>query len=116
VVASGVPRTVESAIAFGCSVDDEVVYPDPTIDTGIDFHAWRQWDEPFVQIARIIDENGAARAVATAIADAWRGVARQLPEEGRALAVPHGGVMEVRPCGMSAAGRSHGMGPAILPL
>ena len=95
VVGSDVPRTAETAIAFGCSVDDEIVYSDPTIDTGIDFHAWWQWDGPFVEIARIIDENGAARGVASTIADAWTALARQLPEQGRALAVSHGGVMEL---------------------
>src|SRR5205807_1167648 len=47
VAASTSPRTMETAIATDFTVDDLIDMPSP-VETGeIEFHAWREWDDPF---------------------------------------------------------------------
>ena len=95
VIASKAPRTVETALAMGFSVEDVISYPDVTDGTGIDFHAWWEWPAPFDEVAAIFDRNERAARAGASIADAWSGIAESVKEDGRALVVSHGGVMEV---------------------
>ena len=65
VLASPFPRTVETALAFGFSVDDtyEVGEGDPW--GGIPVHAWWEWEQPYVEVARrIAQDHDVARAAA----------------------------------------------------
>jgi broad specificity phosphatase PhoE len=95
VVASRAPRTAETAVALGYAVEDELSYPDVMDGTGIDFHAWWDWPEPFAEVARIMSSNENASRAGDSIADIWSGIAHSVHDGGTALVVSHGGIMEV---------------------
>src|SRR5205823_2677044 len=38
---------LETAVAMGYAVDDLMEMPSPTETEEVEFHAWREWDNPF---------------------------------------------------------------------
>lgn len=102
VVASTSPRTLETAIAMGFSVDELMEMPSPTETGEVEFHSWRDWSDPYTtlrtkslespSIATYMDEQ-AARVLAAVdcVADG-----------GRLLVVGHGGWIETVVAGLAA--------------
>src|SRR5262249_6840966 len=52
------------------------------------------WPSAFVQYRRLLDEDSALGAAADFELKLWRSVLERVPEDGKALIVSHGGVIE----------------------
>jgi len=87
VVTSTITRTLETAIAMGSAVDEQLAVlgeiPRDVWDEVGHHERWR-WDEPFVAFARLGRAQAGAR----------RAIGGDLPEDGRALIISHGRVVE----------------------
>ena len=97
VVTSCVTRTLETAVAMGFAVDEQrevlgEIAPEVWAEVG--HHERWEWDEPFAVFARLVRAGGATARLGRAQAEAWRAIARALPEGGRALVISHGRVIE----------------------
>ena len=92
VVASTIPRAVETAIAMGLEVDRCIEelgrLPDPVFDE-------LGWPSPFARVAGAVAANGPAARFAAEQAGLWQEVAAQVPDGGRALIVTHGLFVEL---------------------
>lgn len=92
VVTSTIPRAIETAIAMGHEVDQFVEslgqLPDD-VTAEIDFPS------PFRRVSQAVAANGAAARFAAGLADQWRQVVEQVPDDGRALIVTHGLFIEL---------------------
>ena len=98
VVASIVPRTLETAIAMGFA-------PDACIDQGggplweasleeVPFHAQWEADEPFVMYAEAIARGGAMRELADLQVAIWTDAVGHVADGEAALVVTHGGLVD----------------------
>jgi len=97
VVTSTITRTLETAVAMGFAVDEQLavlgeIPPDVWNEVG--HHERWGWDEPFVAFARLVRQGGPAARLGRAQAEAWRAIVGDLPEDGRALIISHGRVLE----------------------
>ncbi len=96
VVTSAITRTLETAIAMGFAVDEQLavlgeIPPDVWDEVG--HHERWGWDEPFVAFARLVREGGPVVRLGRAQAEAWRAIVGDLRQEGRALIISHGRVI-----------------------
>ena len=96
VVSSPLARCVETAVAMGFAVDEdcpELAGADVRGESfpGIDDV---DWDAGYADFARLFEQGGAFADFAREQAELWLGIARRLPEDGRALVVGHGGFIE----------------------
>jgi broad specificity phosphatase PhoE len=98
VVASIVPRTLETAIAMGFA-------PDACVDQGggplweasleeVPFHAQWEADEPFVMYAEAIAHGGAMRDLADLQLAIWTDAVGRVADGEAALVVTHGGLID----------------------
>ena len=98
VVASHVPRTLETALAMGFA-------PDVCIDQGggalwersleeVPFHAQWEADEPFVMYRDAIARGGAMRDLAELQLAIWRDALSRVADGQAALVVTHGGLID----------------------
>ncbi len=92
VVTSDAPRAFETAIAFGFAVD-ELIPGLGQFDDSINDEVDRNAD--FGALARAVRKDGAAARLARWQARLWQTLVATLPENGRALAVSHGGIIEL---------------------
>jgi broad specificity phosphatase PhoE len=97
VVTSPQPRCIETAVAMGFAVDEEI--PALAGEDGFgeavpglpdDF----DWDGGYAAFGRLLARGGPFAAFANGQAAIWLDVARALPEGGRALIIGHGGAIE----------------------
>jgi broad specificity phosphatase PhoE len=96
VIATPIPRTVETAIAMGFAVDE-------VVDVGLDDAFWEEagrhdhwtWDEPFSSYRALIVRDGSVARVGRAQRDAWTEALMRVPEGGAVLAISHGHAIEV---------------------
>ncbi|MBI3741423.1 MAG: hypothetical protein HY257_06670 [Chloroflexi bacterium] len=85
------PRAFETALAMGYAVDEQ------SDAIGImpgDANAEINWPQSFANIARVIARGGAGARFAREQARVWRALVAALPENGRALVISHGGMIE----------------------
>ena len=97
VVTSTITRTLETAIAMGFAVDEQLTVLGeipPGVWDEVGHHERWGWDEPFVAFARLVREGGPAARLGRAPAEAWRAIVGDLPQDGRALIISHGRVIE----------------------
>jgi broad specificity phosphatase PhoE len=98
VVASIVPRTLETAIAMGFA-------PDVCIDHGggplweasleeVPFHAQWEAEQPFVMYRDAIARGGAMRDLAQLQVEVWRDALGHVADGEAALVVTHGGLID----------------------
>jgi broad specificity phosphatase PhoE len=99
VVTSPLARCVETAVAMGFAVDqdrpalageDGLGESVPGLDDESDF----DWDGGYAAFGHLLRDNETFAAFANEQAAIWLGVARSIPEGGRALIVGHGGAIE----------------------
>jgi broad specificity phosphatase PhoE len=99
VLASNVPRTVETAIAMGFAVDDTVdmggdLWGAATQEMG-DRHAHWDWgEEAFPGYAELVAADGPTAALGRLQVRLWRDLLPRLPANGTALVIAHGGLIE----------------------
>ena len=98
VVTSRITRTLETAVAMGFAVDEQLavlseIEPDARTEAG--HHDRWGWDEPFAAFARLVERGGATARLGRAQAEAWRAAVEAVPEGGKALVISHGSLIEV---------------------
>jgi broad specificity phosphatase PhoE len=92
VVTSTLPRAFETAIAMGFAVDEQ----NELMNTyGRDVEKEAPWPQPFMGYAEIVKQNGVAARYAQKLADYFTGLMNMISEGGSALAINHGGVVEL---------------------
>lgn len=91
VVTSTVPRALETAIAMGFAVDEEV---DGFSQMGDDVDAAVDWQTGCAGFARAAAKGGPVARYAREQARLLRAIAQALPDGGTALIVSHGGIVE----------------------
>ena len=97
VVTSRITRTLETAVAMGFAVDEQLEVLrkiEPNVWAEVGHHERWAWQEPFVGFARLVGEGGATARLGRVQAAAWREIVRGVPEGGRALVISHGRVIE----------------------
>lgn len=92
VVTSKLPRAFETAFAMGFAVDDQKKLMNTY---GEDVEAEAPWPQTFAGYAAAVRKGGAARKYARKLAKFYGKLMDSLPEGGAALAVNHGGVVEL---------------------
>jgi broad specificity phosphatase PhoE len=95
-----IPRTMETAIAMGFAVDDvvEALGPeDQDLYQEIGHLERWGWPTPLAEFARLIDLGNQTTTLSQLVHDHFRSMLAQIPEDGRALAISHGRVIE---CGV----------------
>ncbi len=91
VVTSTLPRAFETAIAMGYAVDEQI---EQLSTMGDEVDAEIQWNAGFAAWAHVVKRGGAAARFAHEQAELWRSIVRALPENGCALIISHGGIVE----------------------
>ena len=98
VVASVVPRTLETAIAMGFAVDVCIDHGGgPLWDASLEevpFHAQWEADKPFVLYRDAIARGGAMYELAQLQVDIWTSALERVPDGGSVLIVTHGGLSD----------------------
>lgn len=94
VVASTSPRTMETAIAMGFAVDDLMEMPSPTETGEVEFHSWREWNDPYTTLRSMSLESRAIAAFLDKQAKRALDVVDRLGKRDRVLMVGHGGWIE----------------------
>ena len=99
VLASNVPRTIETALAMGFAVDDAVdmgadLWEAATREKGERHAQWDWGGEAFVRYAEIVSADGPTSALARYQVQLWRDVLVHVPPGGSGLVVAHGGLIE----------------------
>jgi broad specificity phosphatase PhoE len=97
VVTSTLPRAFETAIAMGFAVDEQVELMS-TYGDGVEEEV--PWPQPFAVYARAVKQDKAAARYGGQLARFYAELAASIPEGSAALAVNHGGVVEL---GVTAA-------------
>jgi broad specificity phosphatase PhoE len=97
VFTSTVPRALETALAMGFAVDDQVealgdIPPGAMEEVG--HHERWGWEEPFVAFARIVRQGGATARMAERQWEAWVRALESAPAGGRVLIISHGRIIE----------------------
>jgi broad specificity phosphatase PhoE len=95
VLATPIPRTVETAIAMGWAVDE-------VVDVGLDDAFWEEagrydhwtWDEPFSSYREAIAAGGSVARVGAAQRETWLSALDRISEGDAVLAVSHGHAIE----------------------
>jgi broad specificity phosphatase PhoE len=97
VLASHISRTLETALAMGFAVDDQLaVLGDiaPEVWEEIGHQERWAWDEPFAVFAQIMARGGATARLGQAQRDTWREALEAVPDGGSVLIISHGRVIE----------------------
>lgn len=92
VLSSPAPRCIETALAMGFAVTDEATELRPY---GEDVEREVLGETSFVDWSRAFKRDGAAARFAKHQARYWGQIAGALPDGGAALAISHGGVIEL---------------------
>ncbi len=92
VLTSTLPRAFETAIAMGCAVDEQIASMS-TYGDAVEFEI--AWPATFAEYANAVRKGGAAAKYAGQQAKLWRFIADSLPEDGAALLISHGGIIEL---------------------
>jgi len=92
VVTSTHLRAFETAIAMGFAVDEQ---SELMSTYGREVERDAPWPQPFANYAEIIKHKGASAGYAQKLAQYYAGVMNLISEGGSALAINHGGVVEL---------------------
>jgi broad specificity phosphatase PhoE len=109
VVTSRVPRAYETAIAMGYAVHEQI---DLLSQSPEGLAAEVDWRDGAATFARAARADGVTARYARELAELMRSLAAALPEEGRALVVSHGGIVEASAVGCRPDEDFAGWGPA----
>jgi broad specificity phosphatase PhoE len=91
VITSTLPRAFETAIAMGYAVDEQIEQLSMMSDA---VTAVIQWNAGFTAWLKAAQNSPAAAQYTQAMAKLWRAIVRALPDNGRALIISHGGIVE----------------------
>jgi broad specificity phosphatase PhoE len=91
VVTSTLPRAFETALAMGYAVDEQI---EQLSIMGEEVGAVIQWNAGYAAWAKAAANSPVVGLYTQALAELWRSIVRALPENGRALIISHGGIVE----------------------
>jgi broad specificity phosphatase PhoE len=94
VIASPVPRTLETALAMGFAVDDMADMPSGYVPGEVEHHAQWAWHQPYLRYAELIAQGGGLARVGKTMREFLFNVVTALPEGAAALVISHGGTIE----------------------
>ena len=94
VVASTSPRTLETAIGMGFSVDELMEMPSPTETGEVEFHSWRDWRDPYTTLRTKSLESQSVAAYLDDQAATVLAIVDRLGDGARLLVIGHGGWIE----------------------
>src|SRR5262249_50301630 len=90
-------RTLETAIAMGFAVDEQLDalgdIPLEVVDE-IGHHARWAWETPFVRFAQVVAQGGATPHMGKRQQQAWVQALESVPPDARVLVISHGRVIE----------------------
>lgn len=101
VVTSTLPRAFETAIALGYAVDEQI---EQLSTMGDDVTAVIQWNAGYAAWAKAAQNSPVVAQYTQALAELWHSIVRALPNDGRALIITHGGIVEAGTIGCLPAG------------
>ena len=110
VVTSTLERAYETAIAMGFAVHEQVAL---LAEMGDDVAREVHWTEGFPGFARAVALGGATARYAAELAVLWRQIVQATPENGRALVISHGGIVEAGAVGCLPDADHTAWGPAL---
>ena len=91
------PRALETAIAMGFAVDDQLDalgdIPPEVVDE-IGHHERWTWEAPFVRFAQVVAQGGATARMGQRQQEAWMQALESAPLDGQVLVISHGRVIE----------------------
>ena len=88
------PRHLETSVALGFAVDEQVSWPSGYVPGGVDHHDQWSWHEPFARYLELLTTGRGLAAVARVHLTHWRRILEHVPEGGSALVVSSGGSIE----------------------
>lgn len=88
------PRHLETALALGAAVDEQVAWPSGYVDGVVAHHDQWAWPDPFRRYAQLLGDHTALAQVAEAHLSHWRRILGRVAEDGSALVVSSGGSIE----------------------
>jgi broad specificity phosphatase PhoE len=97
VFTSTIPRTLETALALGFAVDDQLAALSdisPEVLAEIGHHDRWSWPEPFVKFAQLVKQGGPTAQLGQGQRQVWAEALASAPESGRVLIISHGRVIE----------------------
>lgn len=111
VITSNVPRAFETAIAMGFAVDQQLEQLGSLPD---EFESQVRWNEGFFRFAEVCNANphGVVARFAGEMAELHRGIVTRLPDDGKALIISHGGIVEASTIGCRPHDDYYSWGPA----
>ncbi len=109
VVTSTLPRAYETAIAMGFAVDEQI---EQLSTLGNDVQAAVQWDAGYAAWAQAAQRSAGVAHYTQALAEVWRSIVRALPDNGRALIITHGGIVEAGTIGCLPSNTVYSRGAA----
>src|SRR5262245_25818161 len=98
VLTSPVPRTLETALAMGFAVDDQLEALgdlSPAVLEEVGHHERWTWEEPFVPFAHLVRQGGATTRMGERQRETWVRALESVPASGRVLIISHGRIIEV---------------------
>lgn len=112
VITSVVPRAFETAIAMGFAVDEQ---SDSISSLPDGFEDEVGWDEGAARFAEVVKNSpeGIVAQFARKLAVLHRDIAAHLPDNGRALVISHGGIVEASAIGCKPDEDYAAWGPAF---
>lgn len=96
IISSNAPRAIETAVAMGYAVGDvleEISMTPEIIEDEV------EWGMGFSEYAEVINKEGETTKYANQMAKFILKIAEELPEDGFALIVSHGGLIEITTIG-----------------
>jgi len=97
VYTSGIPRTIETAIAMGFAVEGQIdalgCFPEGLDDEMGHNDRWK-WEFPFRTFRKLVESGGAAFLMGDMQRDVWKKILEELPAGGTALVISHGRLIE----------------------
>jgi broad specificity phosphatase PhoE len=111
VITSNIPRAFETAIAMGFAVNEQREELGSLPDG---FEDEVRWDEGFSRYAEVVRENpkGIVARFAWKLAELHQEITSGLPDNGRALVISHGGIVEASAVGCKPYENYSSWGPA----
>jgi broad specificity phosphatase PhoE len=91
VITSTIPRAYETAVAMGFAADEQYAGLS-VLPYGVEDEV--AWDAGFAAFAEAVHRGGVTSHFAALLAAYWLRVMRELPDNGRALIITHGGITE----------------------
>lgn len=88
------PRHLETVLALGCAVDEQVSWPSCYIAGEVEHHDQWSWPEPFRRYAELLTRPSGLRDAVHCHLRHWRRILELVPEGGAGLVVSSGGSIE----------------------